>query len=82
MNWPKKRLETLGGIGSILTGFLCTVIGFTDFREQESGYRIWFVMFAVLVLNGFAMLRHAAKRPADTVPLVPSPLRDVLKVRP
>ena len=81
MNWPKKRLETLGGIGSILTGILCTVIGVVDLREQASGYRIWFVMFAVLVLNGIAMLRHAAKRPADPVPLSPHSMHEVLKVR-
>lgn len=76
MGFPKKRLEMLGGIGSILTGFMCTFIGVSDFMRELS-WKIWVVMTVVLVVNGIAMLRHAAKRvddPAGT-PLLPIRIR-------
>ena len=60
----KKRLETLGGIGSILTGAMCVGIGVMDY-ETGNAWKIWAIMMMVLVINGIAMIRHAAKRSDD-----------------
>ena len=62
----KKKLETLGGIGSILTGLMCVGIGVMDY-ETGNAWKIWAIMMVVLVVNGIAMIRHASKRPADEV---------------
>jgi hypothetical protein len=67
-----KKLETLGGIGSILTGFMCIGIGLMDYSNGQS-WKIWAVMTIVLVVNGIAMLRSAARRPEDLAPQVPGP---------
>jgi hypothetical protein len=75
----KKRLETLGGIGSILTGLMCVGIGVMDY-ETGNAWKIWVIMTVVLVVNGIAMIRHAAKRPEDEIIRVPSP-REVAKAR-
>jgi hypothetical protein len=75
----KKRLETLGGIGSILTGLMCVGIGVMDY-ETGNAWKIWVIMTVVLVVNGIAMIHHAAKRPDDEVIAVPSP-RGVVKAR-
>ena len=72
----KKRLETLGGIGSILTGFVCVWIGVVDFQNQVS-WKIWAIMTVVLIANGIAMLRHAAKRSEDDG----TPLSQVVRAR-
>jgi len=75
----KKRLETLGGIGSILTGLMCVGIGVMDYKTGNA-WKIWVIMTVVLVVNGIAMIRHAAKRPEDEIIRVPSP-REVAKAR-
>jgi uncharacterized membrane protein YhhN len=56
-----KKLESLGGIGSILTGFLCVWIGWMDFTTGQS-WHIWAVMTVVLIVNGVLMLIAASKR--------------------
>ena len=59
-----KKLEMLGGIGSILTGCFCTGIGWMDFATGQS-WKIWAVMTIVLFVNGLLMIRHSAKRSGD-----------------
>ncbi len=66
MELSKKKLETLGGIGSMLTGVMCVGIGYMDY-ETGNSWKIWAIMMVVLVVNGIAMVVHAAKRPADEV---------------
>lgn len=56
-----KKLETLGGIASILTGLMCTGIGVMDYQTGQS-WKIWAIMTVVLVVNGILMLRSAARR--------------------
>lgn len=62
----KKKLETLGGIGSMLTGLMCVGIGVMDYQSGNA-WKIWVIMTVVLVVNGIAMIRHAMKRPDDEV---------------
>jgi len=64
MIFGMKKLETLGGIGSILTGLMCVGIGLMDYSNGQS-WKIWAIMTVVLAVNGIAMLRRAAERPAD-----------------
>jgi hypothetical protein len=66
MVMTKRRLETLGGIGSMLTGVMCVGIGVMDY-ETGNAWKIWAIMMVVLVINGIAMVVHAAKRPEDDV---------------
>ncbi len=73
-----KKLETLGGIGSILTGVMCVGIGLMDYSNGQS-WKIWAIMTVVLVVNGIAMLRSAARRPEDSAPLVAG--QSVVKAR-
>ena len=73
----KKRLETLGGIGSMLTGLMCVGIGVMDY-ETGNAWKIWAIMMVVLVVNGIAMIRHASRRPDDEVIGIPA-RRDVAK---
>jgi hypothetical protein len=80
MEFPKKKLETLGGIGSILTGLMCTGIGVMDFGNGQSIWKVWVVMTVVLVLNGIAMLRHAAKRVEEDT--AAGPLHRAARARP
>jgi hypothetical protein len=61
----KKVIETLGGLGSILVGFVCVGIGLMDYQAGQGIWKVWLVMTLVLVGNGLAMLRHAAKRPTS-----------------
>jgi hypothetical protein len=74
----KKRLEKLGGTGSILTGFMCSGIGWMDYTSGQA-WKIWVIMTVVLVVNGIAMIRHAAKRPDDET--IGGPAHQVAKVR-
>jgi hypothetical protein len=68
----KKRLEALGGVGSILTGLMCSGIGVYDYQNGQS-WKIWVVMTLVLIVNGIAMLRHAAQRSEEAPLLAPVP---------
>jgi len=63
----KKKLETLGGIGSILAGIMCAGIGWMDYTSGQA-WKIWAIMLVVLVVNGIAMIRHAAKRVEEVSP--------------
>lgn len=71
MVMTKKRLETLGGIGSMLTGLMCVGIGVMDY-ESGNAWKIWAIMMVVLVINGIAMILHARKRPNDEVIQLPA----------
>jgi hypothetical protein len=75
----KKRLETLGGIGSMLTGLMCVGIGVMDY-ESGNAWKIWAIMMVVLVINGVAMVMHAAKRPDNEVIALPG-RHEVAKLR-
>jgi hypothetical protein len=79
MALTKKKLETLGGIGSILTGVMCVGIGVWDYQTGNA-WKIWVIMTIVLVINGVAMIRHAARRPDDEVIGLPA-RHNVAKVR-
>ncbi len=57
-----KKVETFGGIGSILAGAMCVGIGLMDYFNGQS-WKIWAVMTVVLAINGIAMLVTASKRP-------------------
>jgi hypothetical protein len=74
----KKKLETLGGIGSILAGVMCAGIGWMDYTNGQA-WKIWAIMLAVLVVNGIAMIRHAAKRVEETSPI--EPMHAAVKLR-
>jgi hypothetical protein len=56
----KKKIDVLGGIGSILVGFMCVGIGWMDYTSGRA-WHIWAVMTLVLLVNGVAMLTHAFK---------------------
>ena len=79
MALKKKTLETLGGVGSILTGMMCVGIGVMDY-EDGVAWKIWVIMTFVLVVNGIAMIRHAMKRSPDEV--IELPGHSTVKVRP
>ncbi len=79
MVMTKKRLETLGGIGSMLTGLMCVGIGVMDY-ESGNAWKIWAIMMVVLVINGVAMVMHAAKRPDNEVIALPG-RHEVAKLR-
>jgi hypothetical protein len=66
MLFGMKKLETVGGIGSICTGLICVGIGAMDYMSGQS-WKIWAIMTVVLIINGIAMLRKAAHRPEDAV---------------
>ena len=53
-----EKLETFGGICSMLTGLVCAGIGWRDWQADESIWKIWAVMCLVLIVNGIAMVRH------------------------
>ena len=59
----KKRMDTLGGIGSLLASLMCLGIGSWDRRMHLSIWKVWVFVFVVLLLNGFAMLKVAGKLP-------------------
>ena len=79
MALTKKKLETLGGIGSMLTGVMCVGIGVMDYQTGNS-WKIWAIMTLVLMINGIAMILHAAKRPKDEVIGLPAQ-HHLVKVR-
>ena len=55
----KQWIDRVGGIGSILTGIMCGMIGWADREAQREIWHVWEFMCGVLVLNGIAMLIHA-----------------------
>ncbi len=63
---PTKRMvDTVGGVGSILVGVACGLIGWTDWHAGHNTWKAWPIVSAVLLLNGVAMLavaRRAAKK--------------------
>jgi hypothetical protein len=66
MIFGMKKVETLGGIGSILTGLMCIGIGLMDYFNGQS-WKIWVIMTVVLVVNGVAMLISASRRHESAV---------------
>ncbi len=79
MALTKKRLETLGGVGSILTGAMCVGIGVMDYQTGNA-WKIWAIMTLVLVGNGVAMICHAMRRPENE--LIELPGHSTIKARP
>jgi hypothetical protein len=78
MAMSKRKLETLGGIGSMLTGMMCVGIGVMDYDAGQA-WKIWAIMMVVLIGNGVAMIRHASKRPEDD--LIGVPHHQIAKAR-
>ncbi len=75
----KKQIDLIGGIGSILTGIFCAFIGWEDFVEERA-WHIWAVMTLVLLINGLAMFRHAAKSRQECS-IHPTEVGEVVKLR-
>ncbi len=67
----KKTVDTLGGIGSLLASLVCLGIGFWDRGLHHSIWKVWVCVFAVLLLNGVAMLKVAGRLPRVAKPLGP-----------
>ncbi len=57
----KRKVDRVGGLGSMLVGFLCAWIGYRDFTLEHSLWKVWAVMCVVLILNGVAMLKYASR---------------------
>ena len=57
----KRTVDRVGGVGSVLVGVMCAPIGYRDWQLGHSLWKVWVVMFVVLVLNGLAMLRVASR---------------------
>ena len=53
------KVDRVGGVGSILTGFMCAYIGWGDYSEHHSIYKVWAFFCVLLIFNGIAMLIHA-----------------------
>ncbi len=61
----KQMVDRVGGVGSILAGLACGLIGWTDWRAGHNTWKAWPIVALVLLLNGSAMLwvaRRAAKK--------------------
>lgn len=67
----KKTIDTLGGIGSVLASLMCLGIGFWDRGLHHSIWKVWVVVFLLLLLNGFAMLKVAGRLPGSVKKLEP-----------
>ncbi len=50
----KRTVDRVGGVGSVLVGVVCAAIGYLDWQLGHSLWKVWAVMFVVLVLNGLA----------------------------
>jgi NAD(P)H-hydrate repair Nnr-like enzyme with NAD(P)H-hydrate dehydratase domain len=55
------HVDRVGGVGSILAGFMCAYIGWGDYSAHHSIYKVWAFFFVLLICNGIAMLIHARK---------------------
>ena len=55
----KQWIDRVGGVGSILTGIMCGVIGWSDREAGRSIWHVWAFMCVLLICNGIAMLIHA-----------------------
>ena len=53
------KIDRVGGVGSILTGFLCAYIGWGDREMHRSIWQVWAFFCVLLIVNGIAMLVHA-----------------------
>ena len=59
----KRTIDTFGGIGSVLASFMCLGIDFWDRQMHSSIWKVWMIVFVLLLLNGVAMLKVAGKLP-------------------
>ena len=55
----KQWIDRVGGVGSILTGIMCGIIGWSDREAQRDIWHVFAFMCVLLVCNGIAMLIHA-----------------------
>ena len=67
----KKTVDTLGGIGSVLASLMCLGIGFWDRQMHASIWKVWMIVFLLLLLNGVAMLKVAGRLPGAAKKLEP-----------
>jgi hypothetical protein len=61
VNRVPPKVDRVGGVGSILAGFMCAFIGWDDYSLHHSIYKVWAFFFVLLICNGIAMLIHANK---------------------
>jgi hypothetical protein len=71
-----RKLESFGGIGSVLTGLFCSWIGYTDYQEGQA-WHIWAIMTVVLIVNGILMMLHKRLPPALVPPTPAKPVEGV-----
>ena len=57
----KRRVDRVGGVGSILIGIACAFIAYRDWQREHSVWKVFALMCVVLVLNGIAMIRHSVR---------------------
>lgn len=57
----KRTIDTVGGIGSILTGLACLYLAVQDRELHLSMWRVWVIVCVVLVVNGVLMLMAASR---------------------
>jgi uncharacterized protein YjeT (DUF2065 family) len=62
----KRKLDRVGGLGSILAGMGCLWLASTDWEMHQSMWQVWVGMCAILVLNGIAMIWHAQRSRAES----------------
>jgi multidrug transporter EmrE-like cation transporter len=60
MQMTKKKLDTLGGIGSILCSLVCVYFAMGH-HEDESMWKVWVGFGVLLIINGFAMIVYAQR---------------------
>jgi hypothetical protein len=53
------RVDRVGGVGSIFAGLACAYIGWGDYSDHHSIYKVWAFFVVLLICNGIAMLIHA-----------------------
>ncbi len=83
MRMNKRTLDRIGGVGSMLTGVGCLWLASTDRQLHQSLWKVWVGMFAILVLNGIAMIWHAQHSAATggTADKAMGPMRETAVAR-
>lgn len=72
----KLRLETGAGWLSMVSSLVCVGVGIYDFQGRRSIWVVWALMFVLLLVNGWAMVKHLRPLAAvhgDRTPRTPSP---------
>jgi hypothetical protein len=59
------KVDRVGGTASLLFGLVCLLFGYADWQGHQSIWKVWVVMFVLLVLNGVGMFIHASHTSAS-----------------